>query len=120
MPSKDFMGVYTFEHAGGSFDVHLRSQERFFAPKFQAKATWHMNLEMTVINIDWGKFGKYELTMTDAGTKAFSGSAVGKPESWRKMHLKRPFTEAELKLMDSKWNFMRACRSYPLLRARRA
>ena len=34
-------GVYDFEHPHGVFDVHLRSNGRFFAPKFQCKAKWH-------------------------------------------------------------------------------
>jgi hypothetical protein len=103
MNNSDLLGVYTFQHAGGEFDVHLRSQERFFAPEFQARASWHTNLEGDTINIDWGKFGKYEMKLTDKETRAFSGSLVGKPESWRKMFRRRQFTVAEEKLMDSKW-----------------
>ena len=34
------VGIYDFEHAGGAFDVHLRPQGKFFAPKFQARAFW--------------------------------------------------------------------------------
>ena len=35
-----FIGVYNFEHPGGKFEVHLRSDERFFAPLYQTKSTW--------------------------------------------------------------------------------
>ena len=121
-----------------SFDVHLRSNGRFFAPKFPAKATWELK-EGSVLFIDWGKFGarfssdlsstrlsqrmrsiparpqrptsdppspgKYEIKM-DVAAKTGSGSAQGKPESWRKMAMKRPFNAAELALFDSEWSFI--------------
>ena len=95
-------GVYDFEHPHGVFDVHLRSKGRFFAPKFQCKAEWHAT-EAGVLEIKFGKYGEYRLEITDPATRSFSGSAVGKPESWRKMKLKRPFSEAEKMLMDSQW-----------------
>lgn len=95
-------GVYNFEHAGGTFDVHLRSKQRFFCPNFQAKAEWHCS-EAGELEIKWGKYGEYKLQLKDPGTRAFEGSAVGKPESWRKMALKRQFTTAERQLFDSVW-----------------
>ncbi|KAL1527985.1 hypothetical protein AB1Y20_009356 [Prymnesium parvum] len=100
-------GVYDFQHPGGNFEVHLRSKNRFFCPKFQAKATWELKEEggEHKLYIDWGKFGKYELVV-DLASKAASGSAVGKPESWRKMAFKRPFCAAELALFDSEWSFI--------------
>ncbi|KAL3893630.1 MAG: hypothetical protein SGPRY_014097, partial [Prymnesium sp.] len=103
----DLEGIYDFQHAGGSFDVHLRSNGRFFAPKFQAKASWELREEGTQkkLFIDWAKFGKYEL-LVDLTTKSGTGSAVGKPESWRKMAFKRAFSAAELALFDSEWSFI--------------
>jgi len=88
----------------------LRSKGRFFAPKFQAKATWELK-EGKNLFIDWGKYGKYDLVI-DPATKTGSGSAVGKPESWRKMALKRPFSKAELALFDSEWNFQHPSGSF--------
>jgi len=58
-----------------------------------------------VLYIDWAKFGKYELTM-DVSACSGVGSALGRPESWRKMSRKRAFNEAELALFDSEWMFI--------------
>ena len=77
-------GVYDFVHAGGNFDVHLRSQGRFFAPKFQARATWNVT-EAGELFIDWGKFGQYQLSLKDPATRSFEGASVSKPDSWRKV-----------------------------------
>ena len=96
------VGVYEFQHPGGTFHVHLRTQGRFFAPNFQARATWNIT-EGGELFIDWGKYGQYKLQLVDPATRAFEGAAVGKPESWRKMKLHRPFTVAETKLFDSEW-----------------
>ena len=96
------IGIYTFEHPGGSFDVHLRSKGRFFAPRFQARATWNCT-EAGELFIDWGKYGQYKLDIVDPATRAFSGAAVGKPESWRKMVRRREFSVAEQAIMDSEW-----------------
>lgn len=101
--------MYDFQHAGGNFDVTLRSNGRFFCQKFQAaKATWAAGEKdgKEVLSIDWQKYGKYELAVVDGNKESLSGSAVGKPESWRKMQLKRPFTPAELNIFDSEWNFI--------------
>jgi hypothetical protein len=95
-------GVYAFIHAGGQFDVHLRSGGRFFAPKFQARANWTVT-EAGEVTIEWGKYGQYKLDLVDPPKRVFEGSLIGKPESWRKMSLKRPFTTAEKMLMDSEW-----------------
>jgi len=108
--------------------VQLRSGGRFYCSRFQApRATWSLDPscmsaaggaantgfgppvhELTAdLRIEWGKFGKYSLEM-DLLSKAASGSAVGNPDSWRKMAFKRPFSTAELALFDSEWLFMHA------------
>lgn len=104
----ELQGVYDFAYAGGSFDVHLRSGGRFFAPEYQQPATWNYDPPIKKVSIDWLKYGKYELTLAEGGeaAKEFHGALVGKPESWRKMKLKRPFTVAEQMLMDSEWDFI--------------
>ena len=101
------LGIYNFQHAGGTFDVHLRPKGNFFAPKFQARASWNVT-EAGELHIEWGKYGQYRLDLVDPPTRSFSGSAVGKPESWRKMSLKRPFTVAESKLFNSEWELEHA------------
>ena len=97
-------GVYDFEHAGGKFDVHLRSEERFFAPKFQAKATWTCDANGKM-EIKWAKYGDYDMQMDAerAEERFFSGSKKGEPSNWRKMKRRREFTVAEKHLMDSEW-----------------
>lgn len=100
--AKKLEGVYNFEHPGGSFPVHLRSDGRYFAPQFQARATWTVS-ETGLLEIDWGKFGKYELNLTDGATRAFSGSKKGEPANWRKMVRTREFSVVETMLMDSEW-----------------
>lgn len=78
------VGVYDFQHPGGTFEVHLRSQGRFFAPNFQARANWTVT-EGGVMSIEWGKYGNYTMEIKDPATRYFEGHAVGKPESWRKV-----------------------------------
>mmetsp|Transcript_371 Transcript_371/g.942 ORF Transcript_371/g.942 Transcript_371/m.942 type:complete len:199 (-) Transcript_371:252-848(-) len=97
----DLPGVYSFIYAGGEFPVHLRTQGRFFAPQYQARASWE--LDGNTIKIHWAQFGKYELTTQDGIN--WEGSYVGEPANWRKMVRKRPFSVAETKLFDSKWMF---------------
>lgn len=96
------LGVYNFQHPGGQFDVHLRPGGRFFAPNFQARASWSVSEDGEMF-IEWGKFGQYKLSITDPAARAFEGAAVSNAQSWRKMALRRPFTVAEMKLMDSEW-----------------
>ena len=52
--------------------------------------------------VDWGQYGKYELTC-DPATKTMTGSVAGDPAQWRKMEMKRLFTPAETALLDSVW-----------------
>lgn len=113
------VGVYKFDHAGGSFEVHLRSKSRFFCPTFQAKATWYAN-DQDMVMIDWGKFGSYEMALVkvddpnDPKVLEFEGSVTGKPENWRKMQLKRRFSKAEEALFDSEWNFEHTSGQFPI------
>jgi len=99
----DLEGVYDFAHPGGVFDVHLRPGGRFFAPQFQARASW--NLEGQRLLVDFAKFGRYEFTRVGEleGSADFEGSAVGDPSNWRKMKRRRKFSVAEAKLLDSIW-----------------
>jgi len=99
------LGVYSFGHPGGEFEVHLRSKGRFWAPKFQCKSTWVLGGDGE-IRIDFQQYGKYELQKTEDGS--YSGSALGKPESWRTMAKTRSFSAAEKAVMDSKWEFEHA------------
>ena len=106
-------GVYDFQHAGGTFDVHLRPGGQFFAPKFMARSSWELTEDRHLL-IDFGQFGDYRLAMTNEQPPMFEGSAVGDPSNWRKMCLKAPFPAAYRKLMDSVWNFEHAGGAFPV------
>ena len=78
------IGVYEFVHPSGQFEVHLRPEGKFFAPKFQARANWTCT-ENGELFVEWGKYGQYKLDIKDPATRYFEGCAIGKPESWRKV-----------------------------------
>jgi len=102
-------GVYSFAHPGGEFEVHCRDKGRFWAPKFQCKSTWQLESDGGLY-VDFQQHGKYALKRTGDGT--FSGSAVGKPDSWRTMVKQRSFSTAERAVMDSRWEFEHAGGSF--------
>ena len=89
----DFEGVYTFEHPGGTFDVELRPYGKFHAPRFLTKSSWAVS--SSTLYVGFGKYGRYEFSINDADIKTLSGGAVSNPSNWRKMALKRPFTDDE-------------------------
>ena len=102
------LGIYNFSHPGGVFEVHLRSANRFFAPAFPCDSTWTSESSGKIL-IDFAKYGKYALEIDANGfLPTFAGSAVGAPDEWRQMKMKRPFTPQETKLMDSEWEFEHA------------
>jgi len=108
------VGVYEFQHPKGSFIVHLRTKGRFFAPKYQAiGATWNIT-EVGELSISWGKYGNYEMEIKDPSTRYFEGNAVGDKANWRKMKLARPFSTAEMQLMDSEWMLEHPGGSFPV------
>lgn len=112
-------GVYSFSHPGGEFEVHLRHKGRFWAPKFQCKSTWQLESDGS-LSINFVQYGKYALErMQDESWRSrfgqssdWSGSAVGKPDSWRTMVKQRSFSTAERALMDSRWEFEHAGGSF--------
>jgi len=99
---QDAQGVYSFSHPHGSFEVHLRSKGRFWAPRFQCKSTWVLGGKADTLQVDFAQFGKYSFERTADG---FSGAAVGDADNWRRMAKQRAFTPAELAMMDSRWEF---------------
>ena len=62
---KRYEGIYDFTHPGGTFDVQLRPEGNFFAPQFQARATWDLTEDNHLI-IDWKRFGKYQLSLVES------------------------------------------------------
>lgn len=68
----------------------------FFKRCSLAAATWSYDAASGVVNVDWKKYGNYQLTRTGSGS--LEGSVAGNPSKWRKMDLVRAFTPAELLL----------------------
>jgi len=102
-------GWYTLEWSGGSFDICIRPGGCFFAPKFQQPSRWEMKDD--VVNIDWKKFGKYEMKF-DAATRTMEGNAIPKSEeanNWRKAKFTRDLSDAEKLLFGdgagTEWDF---------------
>jgi hypothetical protein len=48
-----------------------------------AAATWSYNVDSGVVDVNWKKFGNYQLNRTGDGQ--LEGSVVGVPDKWRKM-----------------------------------
>lgn len=73
----------------GSFEVEFicDSINHFVCKQFPAHSHWALN-ENTV-DIDWGKYGKFEMTLDNA-TKTMTGFVKNNPSSWRKAKFIRP------------------------------
>jgi len=79
--------------------VQFRAGNVFYCKQFPCTATWQ-EVE-GIVQIDWGKFGKYEMRPQADGSLV--GSVLGKPDDWRKAYLVREFTPAEELLSASAW-----------------
>mmetsp|Transcript_42064 Transcript_42064/g.96599 ORF Transcript_42064/g.96599 Transcript_42064/m.96599 type:complete len:202 (-) Transcript_42064:52-657(-) len=109
MSMADAVGWYDFQWSGGSFEVCFRPGCKFFCPKFQEAARWEMNGDQ--VKIDWGRFGKYEMTFS--ANKTMEGHKVPKNEAdeknWRKALFKRPLSDVEQILVGdgagTAWDF---------------
>ena len=104
------LGWYDFTHPGGTFDVCLRPGGTFFCPKFQANSRWAVTPDGK-LQIEWGKFGNYELPVTNVEAREFAGSMVGDASQWRRMKMKRGLVQSEVALLGapagvgSEWEF---------------
>ena len=123
------MATYSFQHAGGEFEVQLRPGGIFYAASYpDPKARWAVKEVAgagTTVCINWGQFGYYELAVTDASTLEASGSAVdlatgvAAPADWRKMKATRPFSVCERCLFGaagtgSEWSFEWSGGAFPV------
>lgn len=102
-------GWYDFQWSGGSFLICFRPGGTFFAPKFQAQARWEM--KDNVVQIDWVKFGKYEMTF-DPETRSMTGNGIPKTDAetnWRKAKFLNELSPTESLLLGdgagTKWDF---------------
>lgn len=102
--SAHFAAWYAFQHPGGEFEVCLRPGGVFYAPQFPANSRWCVmpSGDGSKIGIAWGKYGNYELTVTDAVLRELQGAAVPPspqdkpgPNDWRRMRAVRPLSPAE-------------------------
>jgi len=114
-----FSAWYGFQHPGGEFEVCLRPGGVFYAPQFPANSRWCVmpSGDGAKIGIAWGKYGNYELAVTDAVLRELQGAAVPPsprdapgPNDWRRMRAIRPLSPAELSLIGatgggSEWSF---------------
>jgi len=75
---------WDFAYDGGSFKVQFKCDgyNHFRCPSYPAHSHWSL-LPSGNLFIDWGQYGKYEMTM-DPATGTMSGSVQGKPDQWRK------------------------------------
>jgi len=83
-----FDSVWDFQHPGGSFPVEFRADayNHFICNDFPTHSHWKILNDETdtpKVEINWGKFGTYELTIAADG-ESMDGSAKGQPENWRK------------------------------------
>jgi len=83
-----FDSEWDFQHEGGSFPVKFKADgyNHFICDSFPAHSHWKLENDDTptpTVKIDWGKYGKYELKISEDGCK-MSGSAVNQPDNWRK------------------------------------
>ena len=88
--------VWNFEYAGGAFEVQFMfdSYNHFNCPKFPAHSHWII-VEGKHIEINWGKFGKYDLVV-DATSGTMVGCKKGEPDNWRKATFIRPLSPSDL------------------------
>lgn len=116
---EDVVGWYDFNWSGGTFLVCLRPAGTFFCPAFQVASRWE--LEGNTVNIDWAKYGKYELTF-DPATRSMEGNALPKKEgdekNWRKAVFKNGLSPAEALLIGdgagTEWDFAWSGGSFPV------
>jgi hypothetical protein len=81
--------VWDFQWEKGSFEVEFicDSINHFVCKQFPAHSHWSLN--ENTLDIDWGKYGKYELVM-DPASKTMTGFVKNNPSSWRKAKFLRP------------------------------
>jgi len=116
---EDVVGWYDLTWCGGTFSICFRPAGYFFSPKFQAPSRWE--LVGDVVNIDWAKFGKYEMRF-DKETKSMEGNLIPKTEgdekNWRKAAFVRELSPAELALIGdgagTEWDFIWSGGNFPV------
>lgn len=118
MSYSELIGWWDLSWKGGTFPICLRPAGYFFCPRFQAQARWE--LEDGKLNIDWGKFGKYEFEVKDP--RCIHGNLVPKNEddetNWRKAVKTRDLSPEEIAILGdgagTEWEFEWSGGSFPI------
>jgi len=81
--------VWEWEWEKGTFEVEFICDaiNHFVCKQFPAHSHWSLN--DNTIDVDWGKYGKYELVI-DPSTKTMTGFVKNNNLSWRKAKFIRP------------------------------
>lgn len=119
MSASGLVGYHSLKWKGGEFEVCFRPAGKFFCQRFQAQATW--KLEGNVVNLDWGKFGKYEFVF-NAEDKTLTGNALPKKEedesNWRTASFVRELSPVEWAILGdgagTEWELEHAGGSFPV------
>ena len=78
---------WKLEYSGGSFGIQFLGDGKntMHCPAYPERAYWALDSHgsSNAIEIEWGKYGRYQLTV-DAERKSMTGSAKGQPEDWRR------------------------------------
>ena len=77
--------VWSLEWEKGSFEVEFRVDglNHFVCSNFPAHSHWKLN-DDGLLELDWGKYGKYEFHICDAAARTMSGSVKDEHAKWRK------------------------------------
>jgi hypothetical protein len=101
----ELSGHYNWIYPSGQFPVCLRSNGVFCCPSFPASSTWQQQGDL--IQINWGKYGVYNLKQTSIST--LEGHSSTNPQDWRKMEKIKDLSDSEKVLLGngggSVWNF---------------
>ena len=85
-------GVWNWVYEGGSFEVNFAPGSEFVCRQYPAHSHW--NIQGNKVSVNWGKYGKYEMTVSADG-KSMEGNYVGYPDDWRKAQFIRVHTADE-------------------------
>ena len=84
--------VWEFTHELGAFEVEFRADalNHFVCSKYPADAHWEIDPQFNRVNVNWGIYGEYELTLGyENGSYVMNGCKKGQPRNWRRLYLVR-------------------------------
>lgn len=90
---------FWFIHEGGQFPVCFRPYGVFYSPDYTAASSYTCILDAAqgmVVQINFGKYGQYELRSVSPSGNHFEGSLVHQPEKWRRLEFIRDFNDGIL------------------------